>query len=101
MHYSSTAFAVRGKTITTNDRSKQHIIDTNNRISGTKISAQAAEATLPPSPLARVRTTTGTARTGHKEGGARSRAGFARDDCVKIGYSRMRVSGDYQLHVKS
>jgi len=34
MHYSSTAFATRGKTITTVDSSKQHIIDTYNRISG-------------------------------------------------------------------
>ncbi|XP_057291343.1 zinc metalloproteinase nas-15-like [Hydractinia symbiolongicarpus] len=35
MHYSSTAFAKRGtKTITTKDPSKQHLIDTYNRISG-------------------------------------------------------------------
>jgi len=34
MHYSSTAFATRGRTITTKDRSKQSIIDTYNRISG-------------------------------------------------------------------
>jgi len=35
MHYSSTAFARGGmKTITTKDRSKQHLIDTYNRISG-------------------------------------------------------------------
>jgi len=35
MHYSATAFAQRGrKTITTKDRSKQHLIDTYNRISG-------------------------------------------------------------------
>lgn len=35
MHYSSTAFAYRGKkTITTKDPSKQHLIDTYNRITG-------------------------------------------------------------------
>lgn len=34
MHYSSVAFATSGKTITTKDPSKQHIIDTYNRISG-------------------------------------------------------------------
>ena len=33
-HFSSTAFATRGRTITTKDRSKQSIIDTYNRISG-------------------------------------------------------------------
>lgn len=34
MHYSATAFATRGKTIVTKDRSKQHYIDTYNRIAG-------------------------------------------------------------------
>lgn len=34
MHYSSTAFAVRGRTIVAKDPSKQHYIDTYNRIAG-------------------------------------------------------------------